>query len=95
MTPFFPSPFPKSVYYRLLEHQKTVNLPSYEPDYPLVLFIFFSRVAAGLALVSVFFPASTVWTAVSLGCMVFATFASIAHLSAPLRFLTMLRNSKS
>jgi DMSO reductase anchor subunit len=91
----FTSPLPKSAYFRLLEHQKMTKLDSYPPDLPLVLFISFSRVAAGISLVSVFFPRSIVWSGVSLGSMILATLASIAHLSAPQRFLTMVINNRS
>jgi len=91
----FNNPLPRSAYFRLLEHQKKTKLNSYQPDLPLVLFISFSRMAAGLSLVSVFFPESTPWSGVSLGCMVLATLASIAHLSAPQRFLTMIINNRS
>jgi DMSO reductase anchor subunit len=91
----FTNPLPRSAYFRLLEHQKKTKLNSCEPDLPLVLFISFSRVAAGLSLVSVFFPESTLWSGVSLGCMILATLASIAHLSAPQRFLTMIINNRS
>ena len=95
MTPFFTHPFPKSAYFRLFEYQKNMKLPSFQPDYPLVFFILFSRVAAGLSLVSVFFTPSAVRTGFALFFMGLATIASIAHLSAPLRFLTMVRNNKS
>ena len=91
----FTNPLPRLPYFRLLEHQKKTKLNSYQPDYPLILFIFFSRVAAGLSLVSVFFPESLLWSGVSFGCMVLATFASIAHLSVPQRFLTMIINNRS
>ncbi len=91
----FTNPLPRSAYFRLLEHQKKTKLNSYQPDLPLVLFISFSRVAAGLSLVSVFFPESMLWSGVSVGCMILATLASIAHLSAPQRFLTMIINSRS
>jgi DMSO reductase anchor subunit len=91
----FTNPLPRSAYFRLLEHQKNTNLDSCQPDFPLVLFISFSRVAAGLSLVSVFFPESTLWSGVCLGCMALATLASIAHLSVPYRFLTMIINNRS
>ncbi len=94
MTPFI-NPLPKSAYLRLLEYQKKTKVDSYQPDLPLILFISFSRVAAGLSLIYVFFPESMLWSGVSLGCMILATLASIAHLSAPQRFLTMIINSRS
>lgn len=95
MIPPFTGPLPKSAYFRLLEYQKRGKVDSYSPDLPLVLFISFSRMAAGLSLISPFFPGSTLWPGVSLGCMILATLASIAHLSAPRRFLTMIINNRS
>ena len=95
MTSFFPTPLTQSAYFRLLEYQKKMRLPSYQPDYPLIFFIFFSRIASGLSIFSVFFPSSIFWVAIALGCMALATLASIAHLSVPWRFLTMVRNNKS
>lgn len=94
ITPFRISP-PRSAYLRLIEHQKRIKPQAYHPDLPLVLFITFTRIASGLSLVSVFFPSSIVRTGVALACMSVATVASIAHLNVPLRFLTMVRNSRS
>jgi DMSO reductase anchor subunit len=95
MITFFTNPLPKLPYFRLLEHQKKTKLNSYQPDFPLIFFIFFSRVAAALSLISVFFPESMQWLVVSLGCMMLATLASICHLSVPRRFLTMIINNRS
>lgn len=95
MTPFFTNPLPRSAYFRLLEHQGKMRPPSYQPDYPLIFFISFSRIAAGLAVMAIFFPASFLWTTIALGCMILATISSIAHLNVPLRFLTMIRNNRS
>jgi len=86
---------PGSSYLRLVEYQKNIKLESYHPDLPLVLFITFSRMASGLSIVSVFFPPSIFRTGVALALMGLATLASIAHLSVPLRFLTMVRNNRS
>ena len=91
----FTNPLPKSAYFRLLKHQQKTRLNAYEPDPPLVLFISFSRVGAGLTFISLFFTGSFLWAGVSLGCMIIATLASIAHLSVPQRFLTMIRNNRS
>jgi DMSO reductase anchor subunit len=91
----FTNPLPKSAYLRLLEYQKGTRVSPYDPDFPLVLFISFSRVAAGFSLVALFFPGSILWTGISFGCMMLATFASIAHLSVPHRFITMIINSRS
>ncbi len=90
----FTNPLPRSAYFRLLEYQKK-KVDSYRPDLPLILFISFSRMAAGLSLIYVFFPESMLWSGVSLGCMILATLASIAHLTVPRRFLTMAINSRS
>lgn len=95
MIPPFKIPLPRSAYFRLVEHQSKLSLPAYHPDIPLVLFIAFSRIAAGLSLVSVFLPSSPARTGVAFIFMVLATLASIAHLKVPLRFLTMVRNNKS
>ncbi|RPJ11924.1 MAG: hypothetical protein EHM36_00490 [Deltaproteobacteria bacterium] len=95
MTAPFTGPLPKSAYLRLLDYQKKGKVDSYQPDLPLILFISFSRIAAGLSLIYVFFPESMLWSGVSLGCMILATLASIAHLSVPWRFLTMAINSRS
>jgi hypothetical protein len=91
----FTNPLPKSAYLRLLKHQQETKVNAYAPDPPLVLFIFFSRVGAGLALVFPYFRESVFWLAISLGCMILATLSSIAHLSVPHRFLTMIRNNRS
>ncbi len=57
MYPSLTGPLPKSSYLRLLEYQRQrMVLPAYAADLPLLLFIFFSRIAAGLSILSVFFP---------------------------------------
>ncbi len=94
ITPFI-NPLARSAYFRLLEYQKKTKVESYHPDLPLIFFISFSRVAAGLSLIYVFFPESMLWLGVSFGCVMLATLASIAHLSAPQRFLTMIINNRS
>ncbi len=91
----FTKPLSQSAYLRLLEYQKETKVSSYPPDLPLILFISFSRMSAGLSLVYIFLPTSMLWSGVSLGCMVLATLASVAHLSVPHRFLTMALNSRS
>jgi DMSO reductase anchor subunit len=91
----FMNPLPNSAYLRLLKHQQRVRGNTYKPDLPLVLFIFFSRVAAGLTLFSSLSPDPTMGSGISLGCMILATLSSLAHLGAPQRFLTMLRNNQS
>ena len=91
----FANSLPKSAYLRLLEYQGRGKVDSFEPDLPLILFISFSRIAAGLSLIYAFFPESMLWSGVSLGCMMLATLASIAHLSVPWRFLTMAINNRS
>jgi DMSO reductase anchor subunit len=69
--------------------------PAYTADLPLLLFIFFSRIAAGLSILSVFFPHSPLWLSAAFCCMVLATAASITHLTVPTRFFTMIINHRS
>jgi DMSO reductase anchor subunit len=69
--------------------------PAYAADLPLLLFIFFSRIAAGLSILSVFFPPSVLWLGMALCFMVLATAASITHLTVPTRFFTMIINHRS
>jgi hypothetical protein len=95
MTQFFTNPLPRSAYFRLMEHQGRIKPSSYEPDYPLIFFISFSRIAAGISLISVFFRSSFLWTTMGLGFMILATISAIAHLNVPARFLTMVRNNRS
>ncbi|MGZ3493235.1 MAG: hypothetical protein ACXU9L_00275 [Thermodesulfobacteriota bacterium] len=92
----FTGSFPKPAYLRLLEYQKQrMSFPAYGADVPLLFFIFFSRIAAGLSILAVFFPSSILWLDVALCCMVLATAASITHLTVPSRFLTMIINHRS
>ena len=96
MNPSFTRPLPKPAYLRLLEYQRQrFSFPAYAADLPLLVFIFFSRIAAGLSILSVFFPASLLWTTAAFSCMVLATAASITHLTIPARFLTMIINHRS
>jgi len=96
MNPSFTGPLPKPAYLRLLEYQKQkMSFPAYAADLPLLLFIFFSRIAAGLSIISVFFPPSILWMGVAFSCMVLATTASITHLTVPARFFTMIINHQS
>jgi DMSO reductase anchor subunit len=69
--------------------------PAYSVDFPLLFFILFSRIAAGLSMLSVFFPPSILWTGIAFFCMVLATAASITHLTIPARFLAMIINHRS
>jgi DMSO reductase anchor subunit len=69
--------------------------PAYAADLPLLLFIFFSRIAAGLSIFSVFFHHSVFWLGIAFCCMVLATGASITHLTVPARFFTMIANHRS
>jgi len=71
MNPSFTGPLPKPAYLRLLEYQRQrMALPAYAVDLPLLLFILFSRIAAGLSILSFFFlppffgwvPLSFVWS---------------------------------
>lgn len=96
MNPSFTRPLPKPAYLRLLEYQKQrTSYPAYAADVPLLCFIFFSRIAAGLSILSVFFPSSMLWVGIAFLCMVLATAASITHLTVPARFLTMIINHRS
>jgi len=97
MYPSLTQPLPKSsAYLRLLEYQKQrMVVPAYAADLPLLLFIFFSRIAAGLSIFALFFPQSTPWLSTAFCCMLLATAASITHLSVPGRFLTMIINHRS
>jgi len=96
MYPSLTGPLPKSSYLRLLEYQRQrMAFPAYAADLPLLLFIFFSRIAAGLSILSVFFPHSVLWLGTAFSCMVLATAASITHLTVPTRFFTMIINHRS
>jgi len=96
MYPSLTGPLPKSSYLRLLEYQKQrMVFPAYAADLPLLLFIFFSRIAAGLSILSVFFPHSVLWLGTAFCCMLLATAASITHLTVPARFFTMIINHRS
>jgi len=87
---------PTSAYMRLLQYQKQrIVLPGYTADLPLLLFICFSRVAAGLSILSIFFPQSVLWLGTAFCCMILGTAASITHLTVPTRFLTMVTNHRS
>ena len=89
-------PLPKPAYLRLLEyHRQRMVFPAYAADLPLLLFIFFSRIAAGLSILSVFFPHSVLWLSTAFSCMLLATAASITHLTVPARFFTMIINHRS
>ena len=96
MYPSITGPLPKSSYLRLLEYQRQrMVVPAYAADLPLLLFIFFSRIAAGLSILSVFFPHSALWRGTAFCCMVLATAASVTHLTVPTRFFTMIINHRS
>ena len=96
MNRLFTGPLPKPAYLRLLEYQRQrMSSPAYGADVRLLFFISFSRIAAGLSIVSVFFPSSFLWVGTAFGCMVMATAASITHLTVPARFLTMIINHRS
>jgi len=96
MYPSLTGPLPKPSYLRLLEYQRQrMVFPAYAADLPLLLFIFFSRIAAGLSIFSVFFPHSVLWLGMAFSCMVLATAASITHLTVPTRFFTMIINHRS
>ena len=96
MNPTFTGPLPKLAYLRVLEYQKQrMSFPAYAADLPLLFFIFFSRIAAGISIVSVLFPLSVLWLGTAFFGMVLATVASITHLTVPARFFTMIINHRS
>jgi DMSO reductase anchor subunit len=96
MNPSFNGLLPKPAYLRLLEYQRQrMSYSAYAADVPLLCFIFFSLIAAGLSILSVFFPSSMLWVGAAFLCMVLATAASITHLTVPARFLTMIINHRS
>jgi len=96
MNPSFTGPLPNLSYLRLFEYQRQrMTYPTYTVDLPLLLFIFFSRIAAGLSILSVLFPPSILWMGTAFCCMVLATGASITHLTIPTRFLAMIINHRS
>ena len=96
MNPSLIGQLPKPAYLRVLEYQRQkMSFPAYAADLPLLLFIFFSRIAAGLSIMSVFFPSSILWMGIAFSCMVLATTASITHLTVPARFFTMIINHQS
>jgi DMSO reductase anchor subunit len=96
MYPSLTGPLPKPSYLRLLEYQRQrMVFPAYAADLPLLLFIFFSRIAAGLSIFSVFFPHSVLWQGTAFCSMLLATAASITHLTVPARFFTMIINHRS
>ncbi len=97
MYPSLTGPLPKatSAYVRLLQYQKQRARPAYAADLPLLLFISFSRIAAGISILSIFFPPSVFWLGTAFCCMALATAASITHLTVPTRFFTMITNHRS
>jgi len=96
MYPSLTGPLLKPAYVRLLEYQRRREAyPAYAADLPLLFFIFFSRIAAGISILSVLFPPSTLWMGIAFLCMVLATTFSITHLTVPARFLTMIINHRS
>ncbi len=96
MNPPFAGQLPNTAYLRLFEYQRQrMAYPAYHVDSPLLFFILFSRIAAGLSILSVFFPPSIFWMGTAFCCMVMATTASIAHLTIPTRFLAMIINHRS
>lgn len=96
MNPPFAGQLPNTAYLRLFEYQRQrMAYPAYHVDSPLLFFILFSRIAAGLSILSVFFPPSIFWMGTAFCCMVMATTVSIAHLTIPTRFLAMIINHRS
>ncbi len=95
------TPFPKSTYLRLLENKRR-PIARYRPDYPLVFFIFLSRLSFGASVVSGTLQISAhlretvvVNTIISLGSLLLAIAISLTHLGAPKGFVGMIRNIRS
>jgi DMSO reductase anchor subunit len=94
--------FPKSTYFRILENKqrRVENLP---PDYPLIVFMLFSRLSFGLGIVTgvlqsfldQFRQLLIANAVVSLAALLIAIAASFIHLESPARFVNMIRNSRS
>lgn len=96
MNPSLSGPLPNPTYLRILEYQRQrMAYPTYSVDRPLLFFILFSRIAAGLSIFSLFFPPSLLWSGIAFFLMVLATGASITHLTIPSRFLAMILNHRS
>jgi DMSO reductase anchor subunit len=96
MNPALLGKLPDPAYLRLFEYQRQrMAYQAYKADLPLLFFILFSRIAAGLSILSVFFPPSILWMSTAFFCMVLATAASITHLTIPSRFLAMIINHRS
>ncbi|UCE17131.1 MAG: dimethyl sulfoxide reductase anchor subunit [Gemmatimonadota bacterium] len=93
--------FPKSTYFRLQENCER-RTDRYDPDYPLVLFVLFSRWSVGTGIVAGFLQAGNRFpqlVKISMGgsliLILIATLFSIFHLSDRLRFLAMIKNLRS
>jgi DMSO reductase anchor subunit len=96
MNPSLLGKLPNPAYLRLFEYQRQrMAYPAYHVDSPLLFFILFSRIAAGLSILSIFFPPSLLLMSTAFFCMVLATAASITHLTIPARFLAMIINHRS
>ncbi len=96
MNPSLSGPLPNPTYLRILEYQRQrMAYPTCSVDRPLLFFILFSRIAAGLSIFSLFFPPSLLWSGIAFFLMVLATGASITHLTIPSRFLAMILNHRS
>jgi formate-dependent nitrite reductase membrane component NrfD len=94
-------PLPRSAYFRLIENRER-GISSMNPDYPLILFVFLSRIAMGLGIVMGIFqlvyskaPLIKFNVLLAFGLMLAATVFSITHLSAKGRFFAMARNLHS
>lgn len=92
---------PKSAYFRLSEAHSR-EPARYGPDYPLVLFVLFSRWSLGIAIVSGFFQVMHLYPDLvkvnmdlALALIVAATLISIFHLSDRIRFMAMVKNPQS
>jgi len=94
-------PLPRSAYFRLVENRER-GISAMKPDYPLILFVFLSRISMGVAILvgisQLLYtdpPLLTFNLLLALGLMLFATLFSITHLSVRWRFMAMARNLRS
>ena len=92
---------PQFAYFRLSEKRSREPV-RYEPDYPLVLFVLFSRWSLGIAVVAGLMQIAnhlprlvTLSMMLALILIFTATLFSIFHLSDRIRFMAMMKNLRS
>jgi hypothetical protein len=89
----------RSIFHRIRESDRG-RAERFEPDYPLVFFILFSRISIGFGFAGAFFSFfKTSFSSYLVVCafllMIFATKRSQTHLATPFRFYRVLRNPLS